>query len=95
MWVIENPGSPANQNTTNLLVTTTLNVQVYPPPSDDSFGGRRIIALDQNGDGDLDLVIGSGKGASRESACAGRMSAFSRRPGSPSSRSPAFSPSAA
>jgi len=34
----------------------------YPPASQGKFGTREITASDTNGDGDLDLLVGSGKG---------------------------------
>jgi hypothetical protein len=63
MWVVQNPGlaNPATNLMTEPHLTNYLHK--YPAPSTNSFGGRRIIALDHNNDTYLDLIIGSGKGA--------------------------------
>src|SRR6185436_18175900 len=51
------------ENQGDLLTTDVLTRADYPSPSPDKFGTRDIVAVDINRDGDLDLVIGSGKGA--------------------------------
>ncbi len=45
----------------NLLVETGKRYD-YPPVSQSKFGTREITTSDTNGDGDLDLLVGSGKG---------------------------------
>jgi hypothetical protein len=56
MWLIENQGT--------LMTTNSLVTQKFPPPPNESFGGRTIIVT-TNSDGFLDIIIGSGKGAWR------------------------------
>ena len=55
MWVLENRG--------DFFSNTTLTVQTFMPPTADSFGGRTIIAVTNDAGTDLDLIVGSGKGA--------------------------------
>ncbi len=52
--VIENEG--------NLLTAETLKRTDYRASSPNKFGTRDIVTADVNGDGDLDLLIGSGSG---------------------------------
>ena len=50
------------ENRGDLLTTTELTRQDYPPPSDDKFGTREIASVDVTGDGDPELIVGSGGG---------------------------------
>jgi hypothetical protein len=52
--VVENKG--------DLLTTQQLTRHEYPSYDPGKFGTRDIVATDVNGDGDLDLVVGSGNG---------------------------------
>ena len=56
IWIVENLG--------DLLTTTELTVHQLPPPVGDAdFLTRKAILADQDGDGELDLIIGSDSGA--------------------------------
>ena len=55
IWVLENKG--------DFFSNTVLAAQVILPPDADSFGGRTIIAVTNEAVSDMDLVVGSGKGA--------------------------------
>ncbi len=50
------------ENKGGLLDGTAFVRTVYPPPGSDKYGTRDIVATDVNGDGDLDLLVGSGRG---------------------------------
>lgn len=50
------------ENRGNLLTDTSAPRWDYSPRSSGKYGTREISAVDFNGDGDLDLMIGSGKG---------------------------------
>jgi hypothetical protein len=50
------------ENTGDLLHDETLQRKAYPPSSPKKFGTRDIVTADVNGDGDLDLLVGSGNG---------------------------------
>ncbi len=49
-------------NEGDILTTSTQKRFDYPPQQESKFGTREIRALDINDDGDLDLMVGSGKG---------------------------------
>lgn len=51
------------ENTGDILTTTNLTRQDFPPPTPDKFGTKHMVAVDRNADGDLDLILGSGRGA--------------------------------
>jgi hypothetical protein len=50
------------ENTGNLMHQAQLVRYDYPATSGRKFGTRDIVATDVNGDGDLDLIVGSGDG---------------------------------
>lgn len=50
------------ENLGDLLTTETLTRTDYKALDSNKFGTRDIVAADVNGDGDLDLLVGSGKG---------------------------------